>query len=167
MMGTGSVLPSFKETTKDPECFRHPFPRTEGLKKRCQEWKSENKQKPQRSGQILLQRGPVSRVRAGVEELEVCALLLPPGRASPSFQDVKWVAASLGGEAQPGSAQCCSDGDCRAPAQRFPEAGRCSPLFASPLCEEEAGEGGARAATQLPEAPSRSPGGETGESGPL
>lgn len=32
MMGTGSVLASFKETTNDPECFRHPFPRTEGLK---------------------------------------------------------------------------------------------------------------------------------------
>lgn len=45
-----------------------------------------------------------ARVRAGVEGLEVCALLLPPGRASPSFQAVRWVAASLGGEAQPGSA---------------------------------------------------------------
>lgn len=30
--GTGPVLPSFKETSKDPECCRHSFPRTKGLK---------------------------------------------------------------------------------------------------------------------------------------
>lgn len=32
--GTGPVLPSFKETSSDPECCRHLFPRTQGLKLR-------------------------------------------------------------------------------------------------------------------------------------
>lgn len=88
----------------------------------------------------------------------MCALLLPPGRASPSFQDVKWVAASLR-EAQPGSASATMMETAEPPAQRFPAADRRSPLFACPLWKEEAGEAGARAATQLPSAPSRRPGG--------
>lgn len=161
MMGTGSVLPSFKETTNDPECFRHPFPRTEGLKTVSGMEVREQAEAPKVRANSSAARPRLPRACRSGRAGSVCAPPPSGPRWGPSFQDVKWVAASLGGEALPGSAECYSDGDGRAPSQRFLAASHRSPLFAGPLCEEEAGEGGARAATQLSAAPSRRPGGNS------
>lgn len=73
--GTGPVLPSFKETSNEPECCRHPFPRTEGLKLGVTDG-SQGARSSQRSGQILLQRS--SRACWSGRAGSVCAP--PPSR---------------------------------------------------------------------------------------